>query len=330
MSDIKTKKKSNISNSLNNTNIYYDSDDEKNISDVKKGPGRPRKNPKKEPIPRKGIVLKPTKPEYVVEFLYDLPIIIKKIISFLKSIAASQIQIIFRPDDIIIYTTDHLKKSRIRVRIDPSKINHYYCSEVIDIGINCKDLENIMNNIDRDYNSIILLSTTGNTKKNITIVLETEIQIDEIHTIDLIGQYDVMEDEEEFTNEDYKIKFTLPGKYFRKTINDLKSIKKLSIQKEDEESPLEFAYISNNKKRKSKHVFNNYDKINFVNNLQEGETFRVDVKIDYLKPISSGNVAEDITIMVDENKKIMTKSFIDGETIEIKTLTTIIDYRMDE
>ena len=33
--------------------------------------------------------------------------------------------------------------------------------------------------------------------------------------------------------------------------------------------------------------------------------------------------------MVDENKKIMTKSFIDGETIEIKTLTTIIDYRMD-
>jgi len=88
---------------------------------VKKGPGRPRKIPKKEPIPRKGLS-NPTNDDSMMEFLYDLPLLIKKIIVFFKSLAAAQIQIIFRPSEIIFYAEDHYKKSKIRVKIDGSKL----------------------------------------------------------------------------------------------------------------------------------------------------------------------------------------------------------------
>jgi hypothetical protein len=42
---------------------------------VKKGPGRPRKVPKKDPIQRKGIVSEPMDTDSAVEFLYDSPML---------------------------------------------------------------------------------------------------------------------------------------------------------------------------------------------------------------------------------------------------------------
>lgn len=298
---------------------------------VKKGPGRPRKIPKKEPIPRKGIVKSPLSPDYVVEFLYDSPLIIKKLVAFFKSMASSQIQILFRPTDIILYAKDHHKKSKIYIRIDAQKINHYYCKNILDIAVSAKDLESILNKVDKEYSDIILISSNGNTQKNMTLILENAIQIDENHTIDLIGQYDHLDNEHEFINEDYTIKFEWPGKYFRKTIGDIKSIStQLSISQEDNTSPLKICYTSANKKIHSEHIVKNADKIKFQSKLRDNDSFRVDVKVDYIKPISSAHIADDIIIMVDENKKFMTKAYIDNGTIEIKTLTEIIDERPDD
>ena len=296
----------------------------------KKGPGRPRKNPKKEPIPRKGISQIPTKADHVMETLYSVPIIWKKVLTFFRSLATNQIQILFRPNDIILYGVDHFEKSKIRVRIDASKLNHYYCAEEINIGIMCKDLGLVLNKIDKDYNSIILLSNKTNVRKFLEIILTNDIQIDESHVIDLIGTYDQMDNEDEFCDEDYTIKFDLPGKYFRKTINDVKTIStQVSFIQEDKDMPFEIGYTSKNKKIRSTHTIknNNKSRINFVEKLEEDESFRVDVKVDYIKPISSSHIAEKISILVDENKRFMTKALLDNGTIEIKTLTEIINDR---
>lgn len=303
----------------------------KSKSNKKKGPGRPRKKPKKEPIPRKGIADTPGDENHVVEILYDLPLLLKKIIAFFKSLASSQIQIIFRPTEIILYAQDHHNKSRIRIKIDGSKLNHYYCERVIDIGLNCKDLELILNKIDKEYTSIILLVTRGNAQKNITVVMDNDIQIDESHTIDVVGQYNHMENETDFIDEDYTVQFTFPGRYFKKTINDIKTMShQLSIEQEDNTSSVKFGYNSANKKIRSMHTLKNPSKVNLISKLQQENSFRVDIKVDYIKPISSAHIADYITILVDENKKMMTKSYIDNETIEIKTLTDIIDARPDE
>jgi hypothetical protein len=140
-----------------------------------------------------------------------------------------------------------------------------------------------------------------------------------------------MENEEDFIDEGYTIKFQLPSKYFKKTIGDIKTMSsQLSITQEDMESPLVFEYLTPNKKIQSKHTVKDSNKIKLVSELAAGESFRVDVKIDYIKPISAAQIADEVIIMTDENKAFMTKAFIDNEAIEIKTLTEIIDDRPDE
>jgi len=298
---------------------------------VKKGPGRPRKTPKKEPIPRNGIQDTPTDVDDVIEVVYAMPLLFKKIIAFFKSLAAAEVQIIFRPIEIIMYAQDHLKKSRIRVRIDATKLHHYYCRNVVDIGVNCKDMELILNKVDKDYTSIIVLSAEGSTQKSITMILENEMQIDEIHTVGLIGQYEHIEDEAEFMDENYTIQFKYPSKYFRKIIADIKTMSsRMCITQETSDDQLEIGYRSKNKKIRSKHTARDPSRISLTSKLRPGETFRVDVKVDYIKPISSAQIADEIWLLVDENKRIMTKALIDDETIEIKTLTEIIDGRPDD
>ncbi len=298
---------------------------------AKRGPGRPPKTQKKEPLPRRGIQRLPQYPESFVEIVYDQPVIMKKIFSFFKSVAASEIQMIFRPSEIIFYAVDHNEKTKIRVRVDASKLNCYYCRDVLDVGIAQKEMEMILNKVDKDYGSIVLLSEISTMRRNLTLVFDNDIQIDELHRIDLIASYRKMENEMAFIDEDYMISFTFPGKYFKKTIGDIKSMSsQLSITQEDNESPLIFEYLTENKRIQSKHTVKDSNKIKLISNLRDGETFRVDVCIDYLKPISSAQLADEITILVDENKALMTKAYIDGGTIEIKTLTEIIDERPEE
>jgi hypothetical protein len=269
---------------------------------VKKGPGRPRKIPKKDPIPRKGIQKQMNKDSHI-EFLYDSPVFLKKLVIFFKQLATMNIQILFRPADIIMFGIDHYGKSRVRVRIDASKLNHYYCKSILDVGVSCKELELILNKIDKEYTSIVLMSTIGDTQKNLTLILDNDIKINEEHVIDLVGQYNHMDREEEFINEDYMIKFEWPGKYFRKTINDIKPMsKQLAIIQEDYQSNLSFQYSTSNKKVHSKHDVRDPKKIKLRSNLTDDMNFRVEIKIDYIKPISSAQIADDIEIFVDEKK----------------------------
>lgn len=296
----------------------------------RKGPGRPRKLPKKDPIPRKGVSTKPMKADNVVEFLYDSPVFIKKVIGFFKSVAATHIQIIFRPTNIVFYARDHHKMSKIRVLVDANKLNHYYCKSQLDIGITTKELESVINKIDKDYESVIILSNTQNTQKYATFILENSMQIDEIHNIDLIGTYDRLDNEEEFNNENYMIQFEWPSKYFRKTINDIKTFgPQLSIIQNDKSSQLMFEYTSLNKKTYSKHAVKNPAKIKLKSKLVGDDSFRVDIKVDHIKPISSAHIADNVMILVDEQRQFMTKAYLDQGTIEIKTLTSIINQNLN-
>ncbi len=295
---------------------------------VKKGPGRPRLNPTRPPAPRAGISKKPNDPDNHIELVYDQPIIMKKIFQFFKSIAASQIQIIFRPRDVIFYATDHHGKSKIRLRIDAEKLNNYYCRSVIDIGIDTKPMELVLNKVDKDYKSMLMYSDNNSLNKHLVIVLENNMDIYEMHNIDLISIYNKMEDETAFDESDYTIRFNFPSKYFKKTINDIKSISNLlSINQEDNDSPIVFEYCTANNRMKSKHTLKNKEKIGLVSKLRDGDSFRVDISIEYIKPISSSQIADDIVILLDENRDFMTMATIDNGTIEIKTLTEIVDDR---
>ena len=237
----------------------------------------------------------------------------------------------FRPKEIIFYAEDHHGKSKIRVKIDATKINHYYCKDVLDIGISSREMELILNKIDKDYGAILLISSVNTKNSCIDLTLENDIQIDELHTIKLVNLTKKMENETSFIDENYTVSFELPSKYFRKTINDIKTMStELSITQENMNSPLVFEYSNENCKIHSKHTVKNNEKIKLKSNLEEEESFRIDLHIEYIKPISASQIADEITIFADENKDFMTKAFIDDKTVEIKTLTEIIDERSED
>ena len=124
----------------------------------KKRPGRPRKTPLREPRPRNGIVITPKEPSNFVEFLYDKPLIFKKLWQYFKLMAVDKIQIIFRVSEIILWCEDHHKKSKMRIKLNAKKVNHYYCANELDLGMTCKNPELVMSTIDKTYTSILFLS----------------------------------------------------------------------------------------------------------------------------------------------------------------------------
>jgi hypothetical protein len=294
----------------------------------KKKPGRPRKTPLREPRPRNGIVKEAKDESNFIEFLYDKPLIFKKLWQYFKLMAVEKIQIIFRKNEVILWSEDHHKKSTMRIKIDVNKVNHYFCSEELDIGILCKNPELIMGTIDKTYTSILFLSKINYIQKDIRIILNNEIEIDESHRIELIGEYDKLTNENKFTDEDYTLKFTLPGRYFKKMISDIRAFSdQITIRQDGPNEPLIFEYIKNDKKIKSHHIVRNNKTINFTSKLTEDDSFRVGFKIDYVRPISSSLLSENITIYAHENKPLMFSILMDKDTVELKILTEIIDDR---
>jgi hypothetical protein len=298
------------------------------MSNDKKKPGRPRKNPVKEPKPRSGIVTNPTDASNHIEFLYDKPLIFKKIWQYFKLMAVNKIQIIFRKSEIVISCEDHHKKSKMHIRIDASKVNHYYCADLLDIGMLCKNPELIMSTIDKSYTSILVLSKTNNVQKDIRIILNNDIEIDESHKLELIGEYDKLSNEEIFIDYNYTIKFELPGKYFKKMISDIRTFSDtITIRQDSVNDPLVFEYVKTDRKIKSYNIVRNNKSIKFESRLTGDDTFRVSFKIDYVKPISSALLSDNIIIYAHENKPLMFSTTMDKSAIDVKILTEIIDDR---
>jgi hypothetical protein len=334
---INSEEKANNDNYISIDDCSDDCDDEhgntekvekkdKNIK--KKKPGRPRKTPLREPRPRNGIVSQAKDESNAVEFLYDKPLIFKKLWQYFKLMAVDKIQIIFRAHEIILWSEDHHKKSKMRIKINADKINHYFCTEELDIGMTCKNPELIMSTIDKTYTSIVFLSKKNYSQKDIRIILKNEIEIDESHRIELIGEYDRISNENMFLDKDYTIKFELPGRYFKKMISDIRAFSdQITIRQDGVNEPLIFEYTKQDKKVKSYHIVRNNKNISFTSKLKNDETFRLSFKIDYVKPISAALLSENIVIYAHENKPLMFSIFMDKNTIELKILTEIIDDR---
>jgi hypothetical protein len=305
-----------------------ETDELDNDKPKKKRPGRPRKNPIRQPRPRHGVEVKPSDNRHFVEFLYDKPLIFKKLWQFFKLMAVDKIHIVFTKEYITMWCHDHHKTSHMRIRINCNEVNHYYCENELDIGLSCKNPELIMSTIDKSYNSILLLSANGSTQKNIQIVLKNDLDIDDTHKIELLGEYNITEDNDKFEDNDYTIKFRLPGRYFKKMISDIKSFSnQITIKQDSVDDPLMFEYVKDDKKIKSLHIVKNSETVRLKSTLKDDDTFRTSFKIDYVKPISSALLSEHIDIYADENKPLMFITHMDNGTVELKILTDIIDNR---
>lgn len=309
-----------------------DNNRKKNKENEKKKPGRPRKNPIRQPQKRKGIVKEPEDERNHVEFLYDNPEIFKKLLSYVKSHAAKNIFITFQSDCIYFWCENNLKNNNIRIKVNCAMVNHYYCFEPLSVGISCDHLEKITSTIDKTYNSILILSQKNNIQNYIQIILKDDIDSDQSYNVELIGEYNTFHSIDHQFNENhlYTVNFKLPSKKFKAIVNNMLSFtKQVSIELHSSTDPLIFQYRSEDNKIKHTTIFNNKNIFTLRNNIEDGDTFHTSFKLEYVKAISSSLISEYIEICADENKPLLFINEVDGGCIEVRTLTQIIDKRKE-
>lgn len=289
----------------------------------KKKPGRPRKKPIKKPLKRNGISDKPMNSENCMEMIYDMPSVFKRIFTLFKSMAIKEICIEFTEKTIDIITVDHLKKSHIKVVIRCDKINHYYCKEPIKSYLNPKNMEKIIQVLDKNYQSIAFVLKSITNRSVLNIIFKNDIKIDEYREIDLIqasnNSFDAL-----FDTSDYPIKFVLPGKYFKKFINDISSFSDTLTINKIGSTPLTFSYTSKDKTVKSKHIVQSAESIKLVANIAEDDIFSSSIQIDYIKPLSSSLLSDYVSISADTHRNMIFKVDVDYKTIEILVNTNTV------
>lgn len=299
---------------------YSDSEDESK----RKGPGRPKKKPNKKQTDKIGIANQPKNINNHVEFIYDNPEVFKKLFQFFKSAEVDDIEMIFNPASIIMYTTDHSKKTQIRVKIDAAKLSFYYCKEKISIGIKANEIEPIMKKIDKWYDKLTI--TVSKLHSELSLTLQNTLMMDECFRIERMTNYNKIESEQIFNDLNYMIKFTLPSKFFKKFVSDIKELSNyISIVQEGENKPVKFEYEKKGKKVKASSSFKEPEKVNLVSTITNEGTFRVSLVTDHIKDISSSQLSEQVDIMIDENKYFSTFWIMDGG-IEIRTLTELVTF----
>lgn len=286
------------------------------IPKIKKRPGRPRTKPLKKTLKREGIFDKPNAEENCVEMVYDMPNILKKIFALFKAMAVKEIKLEFTKKFINIITIDHLRRSRIKVVIDCTKINRYYCAEPIEGYLNPTNMEKIIQVLNKDYITIAFVLKTSTNRSVLNVIYKNDMKIDEYREIDLI-QPSVPKYDTTFDDTNYPIKFVLPGKYFKKLISDASVFSnKLTINKVGE-NPLMFSYLSADKKVKSRYVVKDKEKIKLKSSIGRDDIFSSSIIVDYIKPFSNSLLSSDISISADTHKDIIFKASIDNGTVSV-------------
>ena len=293
------------------------------VESIKKKPGRPRKFPVKNVVKKTGLSNKPLNEEHLVEFVYDNPLSLKKIFCLFKSMYITELCIEFKQDIIEFTTVDHLKKSFIKVVIYCKNTNFYYCGEVIKIYVNPNNLEKIIQVLDKNYISIAFVLKAVSSRSILNIIYKNETEIDEFREIDLIkpnSGFIVPS----FSDEGYTIKFMLSCKYFKKLVTDTGIFADILTIEKIGKNPIMFIHTSNDKSVKTRHIVQSEKNIQLVSMISEDEIFSSSVHIEYIKPLSSAMVSDNVYISVDNSKNMIFRSEIDKKTIEVFINTAII------
>lgn len=291
--------------------------------DGRKKPGRPRKYPVKKNVTRNGLCNIALNNTNKIEVVYDSISSFKSIFLLFKSMAVKDLCMEFTSDTLQIYASDHLNKSNVRVVIDCTKINHYFCEEPHKIYLEPTSVERIIQTLDKMHNSINISVKSADRNNTITFVFKNDLKIDECHEVSTIHIEDIIQTD--FTTESYPIKFSIPSKYFKKFINDAScfsdsiNITKIGIE------PLVFGYSSRDKIVKSRRVVTSGHTIDLVSTIGAEDIFSVCILLEYVKPISTILLSEKINICADTHRNLILSMKSDDGAMSVEVAVGIVN-----
>jgi len=299
------------------------------MSSQKRSVGRPRRNPQPAPMPRNGIVYEPSSSSNVVEMAYDNVSVFKKVFGLLKNMNVKEINFCFNGGGILFFGVDHLEKNIIHIKLNPNKLNHYFCERPLMITLDTKNLDRITQKIDKNYELISFILKKESYRKNLVIVLNNkELSIDESHIIRLIESehnYETyMNKSLDYMN--YPLQFELSGKYFKKLINDIYIFSEVITIERANGKHLQFVYRNINNTMKGYNICKDDKKINLETTLTESDIFSVSLQIDYIKSLSNALLSEKVKIYADSDRELVFNLSIDEGVVDITSYVSINKY----
>jgi|GEM_PF-6268151 len=314
---------------------------------VKKKPGRPKKQTNKKTIPKLGIVNEPSNLKTasdprlinIFELLYDNPIMFKKILTLFKSMSVETIRMKLEQKFIKMYAVDHTENNQIYVKIYGERMNRYYISKELEVGLGLNTIQKILQTLNKDISKVYWFTSSQYERSKIKIGLSNdEIEEDSIYSVDLdqIEEYDWKVEKELELEDDYSLKFELPFKYFKKKVSDFKLLGDIMKIEKHGDGPLRLSYNFTNNKGDQNTYFRSPGKINLQSSIDYGEIFSTSVYLDHIKPLAGSLIAENIRISSSVDQKIIFTALLDQdeapnkeklsgtERCEIKVLTGIV------
>lgn len=294
---------------------------------VKKGPGRPKKAAPVAPISVHGIVTSPATPGDVLELVYCQPRMFKKLFALYKAFGVNRLEMAFDADGLKITTQDHTKKSTIYVFIPGRSMNLYYCAAPVRVCVNREHLDKVFGTLDKTHSSINFILRENWRSTMYIVIKENEYSGEDSYDIDVEYKPEEQRTETEPDNDtNYPLRFTLTSKYFKTKINTIrKHSNSLTIQKVGN-SPLQLTSTAKSRINWTG-ALPDADKIQFKSTLSPDDIFTVSICIDYIKPLSSSNVGDNIQIAADKSRRMSFTTYLDkvenGHAACIKVFTEI-------
>lgn len=291
------------------------------IENKKKTPGRPRKKPMMPPATIMGVCSTPLNPDNKIEFVYQSPILFKKISTMFKAMNIPEIYFQFGANKIVIDTRDHLDKSDIHIEIDCTKVSRYYCHAPLEVGVKREQFESVFHHYDKTFNSAVFFLKNSNYRSTMYIsseVRDANLDYSDLHILDLIPNK--KEERKEFTESsaDYPIKFMLATNHLKKRINSITSVSStISIEKIGDE-PLTINYMQSRKVNK-KSTYPDAVKMQLISRLEPDDIFAVSIYTISIKPFISSLIADNIYISADISKKFMLMYVTDSCKVQMFT-----------
>lgn len=292
--------------------------------------GRPKSvKPPPQSTARKGIVAEPDIPYHALEMVYDTPINLKKIFTLFKLMDTRDIKMEFRLSGVRISGAGHLKHNFIDLNIDSSKLSQYFCKHNIIMIVDQKNLEKIIQKIDKSYDTIHFIARQDSYMKELYIVLHDESQgVKEYHTVSLL-ESSTSNDEgvvRSLSYNTYPLSFRLPSKYFKKVIGDISKFSSDFTVEMRSGSNLSFPYDSNSKTIDVNHVFTKPELFKVNSKLGSNELISTTVRIQYIQSLATALLSNWIDVYVDSQEMMVFKTTIDNDAFVLLLAVKIVSY----
>ncbi len=301
---------------------------------AKKKPGRPKKKIEAVQIAVHGIVEAPTVAGNILELVYSVPSLFKKIFQLFKAFEVSEIRLNFTKEGLNITTQDHLNKSTIYTTIDGACMNLYYCRDTVEICVKRNELETIFSTLTKSQYKTTFALRENNFRSILYVtILDTEYNSAEIFEVNVVRPENVIQQYND-NDTNYPLRFSMSSKYFKTKIAAIRKRSPVITIQKTGESPMEWTYDACKNTPAWSEKFTDVAKLNMRSNIAEDDILLVSLILDYIRPFSNSNIGEDVHIAIDKQEKISFMSEIDKKDLDrhaatVKIFTEIKDYRRE-